>query len=65
MCKPFFSPELHGINKDLKVIRLMYFMKGMSYLDMLRYWSFQVQKESDRWGGTGKKTDFSHMNRIF
>lgn len=43
----------------------MYFMKGMSYLDMLRYWSFQVQKESDRWGGTGKKTDFSHMNRIF
>lgn len=68
MCKPFYSPGLHGINRGLRVIRLIYFMKGMSYLDVLifcGYYSFQMQMELERWGGTSKKTEFSHMNWIF
>lgn len=34
MGKPFYSSELHGINRGLKVIKLICFMKGMSYLDI-------------------------------
>jgi len=60
MCKPLYSPELHGINRGLKVIRLIYFMKWMSYLDVLifcEHHSFQVPTELNGWGGTGKKGD--------
>lgn len=65
MCKLFYSPELHEINRGLKVIRLICFMKRMSYLDMLifcGYQGFWVPIELDRWGETGKKAELNHMN---